>query len=252
MRCISSAYRYAETHHCSLMIIWCALDELNCDFKSLFSFIGKVRVKVISIPYADERYFGRISYRILKKMICNRTKRFIQDEIMEENKENLDNSYIRTCTNWYPTENPYSMFQPNAKWYVRVNAFFYQYGENLLGVHIRRTDNSVSIQSSPIESFYKKIDAVIEQDGNETIYVASDDNTAIKQMLDRYPLMNVVYLKDVERSRDSKKGIIDAAVELYILANCKAIVGSYYSSFTDTAADINGIKKYLAISGENQ
>jgi hypothetical protein len=38
----------------------------------------------------------------------------------------------------------------------------------------------------------------------------------------------------------------DALLDLFCLAACKKIIGSYCSSFTDTAASLGGIEKLIA------
>ena len=42
------------------------------------------------------------------------------------------------------------------------------------------------------------------------------------------------------------KTMYDALLDLYCLAACKKIIGSYFSSFTDTAASLGGIEKLIA------
>ena len=38
----------------------------------------------------------------------------------------------------------------------------------------------------------------------------------------------------------------DALIDLWCLAASRKIIGSYWSSFTDTAADMGGIEKVIA------
>ena len=46
--------------------------------------------------------------------------------------------------------------------------------------------------------------------------------------------------------RDSVEGMHDALLDLYCLANTRKIIGSYFSSFTDIAADMHKIPKVIA------
>jgi hypothetical protein len=41
--------------------------------------------------------------------------------------------------------------------------------------------------------------------------------------------------------RGARQAARDAVVDLYCLAGCRKLLGSYYSTFTDTAAAIHGI-----------
>ena len=45
-----------------------------------------------------------------------------------------------------------------------------------------------------------------------------------------------------ETSRGSHQGMRDAVVDLFLLARTKNILGSYYSTFSETAASIGGIQ----------
>lgn len=51
-----------------------------------------------------------------------------------------------------------------------------EFSERTIGVHIRRTDNVVSIQSSPLENFTNIMDEEIKKNANTKFYVASDDD----------------------------------------------------------------------------
>ena len=248
MRCISSAYRFARDNKTELTVLWCALDELNCDFNSLFNMKKEVKCRVINIPYADEKHYKRIGIRIKRKSLKAKCQAIYIDLESADELKYEDNIYIRSCSLWYEENESdrYNMFILNSEIQKRVNDFYNNNGENLIGVHIRRTDNTVSIDNSPTELFFEKIEEVREGYPGSKIYIASDDVKEIEKATEYFGKENVIYQEKIDRSRNTKKGILDAATELYILANSKAIVGSYYSSFTDLAADIKGIDKYIA------
>ena len=249
MRSISSAYSYAKEHNCKLTVIWCELNELNSSFSSILGLEASENIRVINIPYADERIFKRIYYRILKRLLKLKCTK-VYDNFEKVNKsENVDNCYIRSCSYWHPSENPFDMFILNSQIEERVNRYLKD-NTDLIGVHIRRTDNSVSVDNSPTDAFYPVIDEVLLRYNDSKLYIATDDAKEIEKLTEHYGADKVKFLSDIDRKRNSKKGIIDAVTELYILANCKEIVGSYYSSFTDTAAEIGHIRKNIVKIGE--
>ncbi len=47
-------------------------------------------------------------------------------------------------------------------------------------------------------------------------------------------------------ARDDPAAMEDAVVDLYALSRCRKIIGSYWSSFTDTAAELGSIERVLA------
>ena len=246
MRCISSAYQYSKEQSCELYIIWNELDELNCDFESLFNINGDVRTRVIDIPYKGIRKLIR---KIRKKILLMQCINMVSDIGPEDEVGDLKGSFIRSCGRWYGN-NSYDMFSLNNELQKRVGSFLSENGRGLIGIHIRRTDNVVSIEKSPTRLFYSKIKERLKEKPESNIYIASDDDNEIIKMKGHFPKGKVVSLDEIVRRRDVKQGILDATVELYILANCKEIIGSSYSSYTETAADIYGINKYI-ISNES-
>ena len=245
MRCVSSACRFAEKHNIELTIIWAELDELNCDFKSLFSLKCAAKVRIINIPYWDNK-IRRIIHRALSKYLRERSVRFLYNY----DGKNVDGTvkdgmYILSFSNWFPTEDQYEVFELRDTIKKRVCKIIDYYQGKLLGVHIRRTDNKESIETSPTELFYEKIQEVRDEYPDCKLYIASDERNEIENMTNYFGSENVVVMQNIDRVRNTKKGIIEAATELYILANCRAVVGSYYSSFTDTAAAIRNIPKYI-------
>ena len=245
MRCMSSACRFAEKHNIELTIIWSELDELNCDFKSLFSLKCRAKVRIITIPNWDNR-IKRYVHRALTKFLRERSKKFLYNYDGKDVDETVkDGMYILSFSNWFPTDDQFGVFELQDTIKKKVGKIIDPYQGKLIGVHIRRTDNKVSIEASPTELFCKKIQEIRDEYPDCKLYVASDESNEIERITDYFGSENVVTMQGIERSRNTKKGIIDAATELYILANCRAIVGSYYSSFTDTAAAIRNIPKYI-------
>ena len=114
-----------------------------------------------------------------------------------------------------------------------------------VGVHIRRTDNLPAIGKSSTEAFISSMDQELETHPDTVFYLATDDReeeAALREAFGDLILSN----KDRDLSRDSISGIQDAMIDLYSLASTQKIIGSYFSSFTDIAADMHGIPKVIA------
>lgn len=110
---------------------------------------------------------------------------------------------------------------------------------NIIGVHIRRTDNILSIQNSPLSLFIDKMNEEIEKDPTVHFYIASDDMNEKKKLKDLFGDRVITLLEEVRR--DNEKGIIDAVMELYTLAAMKKIYGSAASTYSMLAAGLSGI-----------
>ena len=107
---------------------------------------------------------------------------------------------------------------------------------NIVGVHIRRTDNKKAIQFSPSNDFW----AVMSKYPDDThFYVSSDSEEERREAERRFPGR---ILKGAQLgSRNSPIGCYNAMVDLYCLSRCSQLIGSYYSSFSEIAAGLGGI-----------
>ena len=114
--------------------------------------------------------------------------------------------------------------------------------DNIIVIHIRRTDNEMSVRYSPTELFIRKIEEEINVNPTQQFYLATDDKTEEGHLLQMFPDNITVYEKQ-SLDRNDPIAIRDAVIDLYNLAQCKKIYGSYYSSFSDIAALWGGIEK---------
>lgn len=121
----------------------------------------------------------------------------------------------------------------------RVDGLTAHFAPNTVGVHIRRTDNAVSMRHSTPQGFRKAMDRAVEADGQTKFFLATDDHL-LKEELEREYGARIITQHNPVR-RDTIGGMRDAVVDLWCLAATRRIIGSYWSSFTDTAAELRGI-----------
>lgn len=69
--------------------------------------------------------------------------------------------------------------------------------------------------------------------------LATDDPAIEYAIKERFPDRVVVRPKVF--ARDKAAGVRDALVDLLLLSRCRRILGSHWSSFSETAAEIGGI-----------
>ncbi len=117
------------------------------------------------------------------------------------------------------------------------------FADNTIGIHIRRTDNSVSIKKSPEQAFAKAIELEIEANTNVRFYLASDDEALKRRFLRRYGFH--IQTDFGTSSRSTLEGMQEAAIQLWSLARTRRLLGSYWSSFSDMAAEIGGIPLHI-------
>lgn len=70
--------------------------------------------------------------------------------------------------------------------------------------------------------------------------MATDDLETENELIEKFTYKIITYKKEL--SRNTKKGIIDALIDLYCLSKTKYIFGSYWSSFSDIASRIGKIE----------
>lgn len=126
----------------------------------------------------------------------------------------------------------------------RIEALTSRFGRNTVGIHIRRTDNAVSIKSSPEAAFRRLMDEEVEADPQVQFFLATDDEALKRKLQEDYP--GRILVQETDCRRDTLAGMEEAVVDLYCLAATRKLLGSYWSSFTDTAAEIGGMPVLIA------
>lgn len=118
----------------------------------------------------------------------------------------------------------------------RLKSFF---SDHVIGIHIRRTDNIMSIKNNGIEDYFQFMDQSIEANPDIKFYLATDSMEVKLHMVKRYGI-RILY-HDVILDRKSEQGMKDAVVDLWCLSMTKEIIGSFYSSFSEIAAELGDI-----------
>ena len=85
----------------------------------------------------------------------------------------------------------------------------------------------------------------LEADPATMFYLATDDMEEEKRLREAFP-GRILSNENRCLRRDSIDGMHDALLDLYCLASTRKIIGSFFSSFTDIAADMHHIPKVIA------
>ena len=118
--------------------------------------------------------------------------------------------------------------------------------DELKGIHIRRTDNTKSIENSPTELFINAINQELVYNPDTVFFCASDSVQEVKLLSDIFG-SKIIFNKNKSYSRNSPKGIKDALIDLCCLKKCNEIYGSFWSSFSETAALWGGGKLHILV-----
>lgn len=99
-----------------------------------------------------------------------------------------------------------------------------------IGVHIRRGDNTKSIEGSPLESFRSKMNAI-----PDAFFVVATDDATVKEVLEQEFLGRCIF-PAVTLTRRTEEGMVHGVADFFALTKCTQILGSTASSFSEMAA----------------
>ncbi len=255
-----------------IKIQWCNNDECGCDYEDVLEPI-EFPCAIKNYHFVKESYKsalkkGRFDRGILKllqsilfriRMRCARSKMldvsepFVSDEtrLAYIIKRNVRNPYIRTFRDFFGTYGCEGVPIKQDIWNkaddmlreIDVNAL-----QNYVAMHIRRTDNDNAIKLSPTWCFENKLEDIVMENLKVKIYLATDDQQLYDSIKKRYPKQ--ILERTIKADRTTRSGMINAAVELCILANSKKLYGTDYSSFSNLA-HLYGRNEYEVI-GKNE
>lgn len=113
--------------------------------------------------------------------------------------------------------------------------------KHMIGIHVRRSDNKEAIAYSPLEGFIKQMEHEVEVDDEVNFFLATDDLSVEDKLKKVFP-GRISTHKKKSLDRNDPQAIHDAVIDLFSLAGCQKIIGSYWSTFSATAADIHGLE----------
>lgn len=256
MRAIATAAGLARSSQHRLTVVWQANNDLQARFTDLFRPLpddirivepGKIGYMLKwDIPRKRNLYLSEIYQRLGYGRVFreggnltpfyNRDADFT-DEIINSTGDILIIS--GTATGGFNDEDFRELFSPSSCVEELIKEKTADFNEHTTGVHIRRTDNAKSIEASPLGHFISEMEARIERDGDTNFFVASDDAGVIRELSGRFGKR--VITGDENASRTTLRGMLHGAADLWALSMTSEILGSYYSSYTDTAALLGNI-----------
>jgi len=249
MRTIASFYTVAREAGRGLTVVWLRDGGMNCPSARLFTLPADV--KVIEGPYVTKPVMRlrSVARKLTRRAQGRRFDRTVENweakrALTPESVKALGERslYASSC---YSLESAYEkydygIFQPAPDIRALADAVTNGFPANCVGVHIRRTDNEKSIESSRTADFAERMRREVEEDGSVAFFLATDSPEEERALREAFPGRIITYEKR-SLQRDSEQGIVDAYVDHLCLAATRRIYGSFYSSFSRCAAALHGI-----------
>lgn len=281
MRALDSAIQLAQYRKTKVVVFWKVNNELHAPFESLFEPLPKAaRIHKLfnkaegQYPneYYDRYFTGRIKKYFKPLLIdnpewddCVPGKAYFKifydfmdgkpgyDAAFEQfSKDQWDtlwpkkSYYLRSYSRFFGDDmSDYAYFKPVPAILEKAQALLSQMSDNTCGVHIRRTDQLKAIAISTTDKYVVAMEQEIQRNPSVQFYLATDDPNEKAFMQQQFG--NRIVTAAVKYGRDNTEAIKDSLVELYVLSKMKKIIGSYESSFTQTATSYNGRKPYIVM-----
>jgi hypothetical protein len=246
MRSLNSALTLAENLGRELHVIWDVNRELNCRLEKLF----QMPAGITSLIQPRTGRYGRQLRWLYLTSTCSihldvqKAKRWIDDgRSFEKELGHLSRISIATWSAFGGRNSSCARFVPTSELQAQIER--YRSAGNLVGVHIRRTDNRESTAMSSTQRFIDLMQWEVDADSQVRFFVATDSPDEELRLRQRFPQRIITHTKQT-LNRNDPRGIQDAVIDLYSLANCRKLIGSYWSSFSEVAAQLRGIELVIA------
>jgi len=131
------------------------------------------------------------------------------------------------------------VLRPRPDLQARIDRLTSTFPPHIVGVHVRRTDHAVAMSRSTPEKFRRAMEEEIRRAPDVRFYLSTDDEQLKRDWLAAWPRR--IITRPGAASRDTLTGMREAVVDLWGLAATRKVLGSFYSSFSGTAAEIGGI-----------
>ena len=255
MRAIESGYDFASACGALLVIVWEKNNILNATYGECFEPIPGVSLKHYDysgygLQHKLKRLFTGTLERAGRKWVSGKSMGDgdVKCQLTELNQPHPANRYFDELAERYEAlyiETCYS-FYPNGSFRLKIRKEILQEASRLVpdknsmtGVHIRRTDNFLAIENSPLELYEWRIGEELRQFPDMKFYLSTDSDEVVSRLKNKFGDRIITAVS--ERRRDTGGGIRAALLDLCCLSQCRKILGSFYSSFSDRAAEMGNI-----------
>lgn len=255
LRIMAVSIKLARESGKKLIIYWHPNSELQADFNALFKFPDYIVVRNIPFRFKVWINMTRYSKKIFgfDNWYLNQFKfdfifRDAMAKLIWHNKMNIrqevdkaKNVFICSCQeiNHFDIED-YQLFKPQTLIQKKIEKLSINFKPDIIGIHIRSTDNTPSTINSPFELFIKKIEEELKSNPNATFFLATDNENYQTTLLQKFGNEKIIF-NAKEFRRDVTDGIVDAVIDLFCLSKTSKIYGSYFSSFSEVAGRIGQI-----------
>lgn len=250
MRVVASSWLLARAAGQRMRVLWYRTPDFNARFDALFAADGlPFEIVELEALRRHDRLLWRLREpvrRLLGQTVIGpkQTAPGAFDTQALALQLRRPRVYIRTNTRLIFEPGMYALFRPVAALAERIAGLSPRLAQSV-GVHVRRTDNTTASAVSTLERFIALMQAERAADAKRPFFVATDSPAVMASLREIFGDGIWEHPKRAY-ARNDPLALADAVVDLYALGQCRKLIGSYWSSFTDTAAELRGIECLIA------
>lgn len=248
MRSMASLQLLAERSGQTLRVDWWRTDDMNCSFGELFqtaqlpfqvrelNAVGARGPWVKAAMRVGERLRALAGQGVLDTAA---SAKLVDQEAALRQWAGRGHPRIRTNSKLIDAPGLYARFKPAPALQAVIDGYATRLRRSV-AVHIRRSDNLKAADFSPTARFIELMHEARAADPEVLFFIATDSPETYAELQAIFGAAVYEHAKTT-LERNDPRAIHDAVVDLYCLAGCQRLLGSYWSSFTDTAWEIHGI-----------
>lgn len=259
LRVLNSGLFLTKEADVNIHLDWIVKAELNAEFGDLFSgtsiafdYVPKWKQKIFKLFL--KHYYIQKNKPLYKFLLSFYYDSVIFDhDILALSKSELLETIVKspkvliaTCLQFWDFRD-YNNLVLNPSIALELSKKKEELGcfENVVGVHVRRTDHLEILSSTTLEAYIYKMNVEIGKDENVKFFLCTDD-IEVKNEL-RTQFGGKILSNDVELSRQTEIGMIGAMLDIYLLAETVKIIANSKSSFAVLASKLGRKKEIIEV-----
>lgn len=246
LRVLLSTLAFAEREQVPTRLVWHPDWQCEAYFDELFAPIESPWLRIVEGSFLDLPSSHKVLYlpQLLRLPFYSRQIKLYHPErhgALSEVMKKAGKLYLNTGFQVGAYDAAViARLQPTEELQSRIDQAISRFPRETIGVHIRRTDNNWSKEVSTDEAFERAMEAYPQA----CFYIASDDEEVKWKIRERFK--GRTQAQETDGLRNNAFSVGDAVVDLFALAHTQRVIGSYWSSFSDMAAEIGGIPLEIA------
>lgn len=266
-----SMMRLSKELNRTLLLYWPKNFDCGCEFSDLFeNKISQIDEKELGlIKKGDCKVCGHILNKINEKYkyLLFRTWRFVllPGEVPEnfagvfplKKGNNIDLEYEKIPVEIRNKLIPYiKKLEPIKPIRKIVEKYTKKYNfSKIVGLHVRRGDYQYTYDGrgniSTDDKFFKRIKEILKISPETKFFLSTDGEETEEKYIKMFG-DKIIYFPKKSRKYNEKEGVQEALIDLLLLSKTSCILGTFLSSFTESAWWLGGCKAKIEIIGSGE